>query len=148
MITAIIISLIGVILLAIGASHRMQFQKVSKIGKRAEGVVFETETEDLEFGAGSQHSRQPSRYPIIRFTTEKEEWITEKYTAVVIPGLLKVGSRVNVIYNPDKPTEFVLDSKGVNFVLNALVIAGLALVVVGVGGYLLYPDFFNMSWQP
>ena len=139
MITAIIISLIGITLMLFAVSRLLKIKELSKTGTKTEGVIFGLEPGD------SRDSN--ALYPIIRFTTDKEEWITEKYT---VGGFseLKEGKKVTVIYNPDKPTEFVVQSRVFNVVLGVLVVVGLVMFVVGVVGYIMYPDFFNRSGQP
>jgi len=67
-----------------------------------------------------------NKYPVIRFVTRKHEWITVTYN-ISYPGfVLKKGQRVTVFYNPEKPSDFVLDLKIDTWLLRIL--AGIAIL--------------------
>jgi hypothetical protein len=104
-----------------GLSLRRSNSKLLKTGKPSEGIVF-----DFVY---SDNSDSNVRYPIIRFVTSDQQWITEKYNFSGLPGSFKKGQKVNVLYNPDDPKEFIIKSNATTaapvfiFMLAVLIIA-------------------------
>lgn len=91
----------------IGYINRQKVGRLAKSGVKVEGVVFSVESE-VDVNIGSQYTNGSSRYPIIRFVTADNEWVTQKYNVSAFPGY-KAGDKVTVIYNQEKIAEFILD---------------------------------------
>ena len=91
----------GIIAIIVAFLSRNMKDSLVATGKSAEGIVFDTITDSGPDGM---------TWPIIRFTTEKQEWITEKAN-ITTPDLLKQGKTVTVFYNPEDPKEFIVQSK-------------------------------------
>lgn len=119
------------IYLLIGTVMIIAFFVSSKKAKRlfidgihAEGVVF-----DLEI-SGSTIVK--SQYPIIRFLTKNNEWITEPYNVGILPSIYKKGQKVDVIYNAASPKEFILKSDNKNKIVSILILlTGIACFSLG-----------------
>ena len=76
----------------------------------AEAVVYRIENDfGLEWGNTNQ-SRTKNRTIIVRFTTAKEEWITEKLNNAFISSTLQEGDPIDILYNPENPYEFTVNS--------------------------------------
>src|SRR5882757_5441527 len=66
-------------------------------GKKAEAIIFKNHYKrgsDIEFDA---------YYPVVRFLTDKQEWITQELSIGYSPAK-KEGTKLKVIYDPDDPT--------------------------------------------
>lgn len=113
----IFLLLFGLAFLLLSLIYFLKVKKISRNGVKTEGVVF-----DVEFRRGYK-----TPYPVIRFTTEKG-WITQTpgfWTNARTP--IK-GDKVNVIYNPEDPTDFVVETKSNGSV--AFIFIGLALILL------------------
>ena len=87
-----------------GYYYVRKIERVVKNGIKTEGVIFDI-VQDSKFGG----SDTDNETPVVRFVTEKQEWITAKST-LGIKGIytFNVGSKIEIIYNPDNPREFIL----------------------------------------
>ncbi len=119
----LIILSLAVILIAIIALSK--YKKISAIGIEADGIIF-----DIESSPTTGDST--ITFPIVRFVTERNEWITQKASVSIIPYSYKKGQPVTIVYLKDKPTDFFIKSKWTNEVLIAMIIIGLALLTYGV----------------
>ena len=72
-------------------------KKLVKGGNKAEGEVIELQ------------SKGGDRYPIIKFKTLAGETVVEKYK-VSQSSKMKLGQHVQLYYNADKPSDFMIDS--------------------------------------
>lgn len=109
---------IGLSLLLFGIYFRKKISKINKNGIEVEGIVFDT--------VQSDSMRSSANYPIIRFVTLEKEWITEEYNISTIPGVLKEGQKVKVIYNSNNPKEFYIKSK----IISTIPVLAFALAIL------------------
>ncbi|MCG2618195.1 DUF3592 domain-containing protein [Terrimonas sp. NA20] len=124
MIENIIPLIIGLVFLFIAIKTLRKHNKLKKTGITTEGVVYDVLKEaDSSFNFS---------YPIIRFTTLTQEWITETANIGTLPGFYKKGQKVTVIYDQNSPKEFTLDSKTIRFILLLFLIIGLLTTTLGV----------------
>lgn len=128
MISALFALGIGLSLTFMALSTLIHFQKIARHGVRTEGVVQEVLYDRSDKSASET---------IIRFSTNKAEWITERYP-MSISGI-KAGSKVSVIYNPEKPTEFIVASGRLKATPYLIGLGG--LILTGVGLYLLVTGY-------
>jgi len=77
-------------------------------GKKTKAIIFKNEIE--------QSSGGPSYYPVVRFLTERNEWITQKLNTGYSPPK-EEGERVEVLYDPLDPTIVEINS---NFTLRIM----------------------------
>ncbi len=70
-------------------------------GVSVEGIVFDF-TSDMS-------NDSTGKYAVIRFVTHDQEWVTQSYNISYPYFILKRGQKVDVFYNPDKPTDFLLN---------------------------------------
>lgn len=87
MITGIIIILTAAVFLILSGHIYLNFRKISKKGNKAEGIIFDIE--------GDESITMTPNYPIVRFLTDKNEWITESYKIGLIPGCIRKVRRLN-----------------------------------------------------
>ncbi|MBV9962650.1 MAG: hypothetical protein JO072_10420 [Parafilimonas sp.] len=102
MITLIITILIAVIIMIVAISTLNKFKSISKNGIEVEGIVF-----DLQ-ASSSAITNVNASYPIIRFLTKENEWITEKSDIGVIPGFYKSGEKLIIVYENGNPKNFYI----------------------------------------
>ncbi len=95
--------IIGIIGLLIGGKHLTRYDRLRKEGRETEGIVFDIESSN----SYNENSNSTTYYPIVRFVTDKQDWITEKSE---ISGFYKPGDRVTVVYNPNNPRDFTIKS--------------------------------------
>src|SRR5882672_931311 len=73
-----------------------------KNGRKAEAVIFTNNFEASDDGGGVY-------FPVIRFLTDKQEWITQQLR-VGTSSKKPEGTKLQVIYDPDDPTDFQINS--------------------------------------
>jgi cell shape-determining protein MreD len=125
MIPAIALIILSFVVILIAIITLTKYKKISATGIEAEGVIFDMES-------SSTSSDATVTYPIIRFLTEKNEWITQKASVSIIPGSYKKGQTITVVYLKDNPTAFFIKSNWTNGVLAIMIIGGLALFTYGI----------------
>jgi hypothetical protein len=131
MIANIIMVCLGFMVIAAVLVTMSKQSSLRKKGVRAQGVVFDVE-DQIKFNTQSATSRL--RYPTIRFLTDKDEWIMERSK---IGGTFKTGQKVVVIYDPEDPRRFMIESKTVNILLPCIGIIGLVFLVYGLYRFLM-----------
>ena len=98
---------------------------MAQIGESAEGVVFDLVHKSEGVDEGN------TTYPIIRFVTRNGEWITEQNSTSSL--FVKKEKKVEVLYNPENPKEFVADlGMPSNLILPSFLLIGLALIAFGI----------------
>lgn len=124
----------GGIMLAIASSKSKKLAALKEKGQSAKGVVFMMEQESgggkFTFGNNDSDWEFNSKYPVIRFLTADQEWITAK-SSHVVHSLYKEGEAVTVIYNKEDPTEFMIESKLNDVIFLLLQVVGGALIITG-----------------
>lgn len=124
MIENVIPLIIGLVFLFIAIKTLLKQNKLKKTGITTEGIVYDVSKEP---GSTLNFS-----YPIIRFTTLTQEWITETANIGMFPGFYKKGQKVTVIYDQNSPKEFTLDSKTNSFITLLFLVVGLLITTLGV----------------
>ena len=100
-------------------------------GKKARAVIFKNNYE-------SSSSEDGVYYPVVRFKTENEEWITQQLSIGYQPAK-REGTKLEVIYDPEDPSNVEINSTFQLVILPRLFVSlGLAGTVLGV---LVYLDF-------
>lgn len=97
-----LIILAGLAVFYFGLTLQRSIARLQKTGKPSVGIVFDFADSDM--------SDSNVKYPIIRFVTLDQQWVTEKYNFSGLPGSFKKGQKVTVWYNPDNPKEFTIQS--------------------------------------
>jgi hypothetical protein len=116
--------IIGVILIFLAIKILNNFKSISKEGVNVKGIVFEFEQ---IASTGTSVS-----YPIVRFLTLQNEWITQKSTAGVVPGFYKKGEELNIIYQKDNPNKFYVKDKKTSSVPLIIIAIALVLIILGI----------------
>ncbi len=102
-------------------------------GKKAKAIIFKN-----NFRSGSDGGVY---YPVVRFLTDKQEWITQELNIGYSPAKLE-GTKVEVIYNPDEPTTVEINS------VFQLEILPRLFVALGLGGFVFgvleYMEIINL----
>lgn len=123
MIEYIVAIIVGVVMIIFVLNASRKQNKIKKTGLITEGIVFE-----LLNDASSSFN---VRHPVIRFLTLNEQWITETANIGLSPGFYKKGQKVTVIYDPNDPKQFIIDSKIGSRIIYAIIILGSLLILFG-----------------
>jgi hypothetical protein len=124
----LVLMIFSAIVIVAGAIIWLKGGYLLENGKRARATIVDSVYESSSDGPGVH-------YPVVRFLTNKQEWITQK-TNVGYSLARKVGARVEVIYDPDEPTNVEINSVFILAILPRL------LVCAGVVGFVLSILFY------
>lgn len=123
----LVILLISSIILIVGVAIHQKWKHLRMHGKVADGIVFKIEY---------RSSNDRSGTPIVRFLTDKQEWITTEIDRVGVS--IEEGARVTVVYDPEEPTKVVeYSSLQMKHLPLVLMVAGLLGVI---GGVIVYAE--------
>lgn len=114
----IILPIFGIVFLLIAFIFIFKLKKMTKNGIRTEGIIFDIEVR--------KHSRNP--YPVIRFQTIGNVVITKVPDFYSLPGYPKKGDKVKVIYNPDDPNDFIVESNPGRIII--FILFGLSFIII------------------
>jgi hypothetical protein len=125
MIQGVLLIILSLALILIAIIVFSKYKKISTNGIEADAIIFDIESSPT-------NGDTTITFPIVRFVTEKNEWVTQKASVSIIPYSYKKGQSVVVVYSKDKPSDFFIKSNWTNGVLIAMIIIGLALITYGV----------------
>ena len=101
-------TIVGAIILRDGNHFRSR-------GKKADATIVQNNLGTSGFDSGSY-------YPVIKFLTEKKEWITQELKTGFEPPIPE-GTKVEVLYDPENPSDVEINSSLRLKILPALFIA-------------------------
>lgn len=104
---------VGLIALLIPIIKRDSALKLKESGVKAEGIIYKQEI-DSRNNSDFENSSSSMDKVIVRFVTKDSEWITSEIKqpfALFFSGQYKPGDKVDIYYDPKKPTDFHLDTK-------------------------------------
>ena len=120
----IIVLAISIGAIAIGIHLWQKGNHLLTIGKKAKAVIFKNNYDSS--GSGGVY------YPVVRFLTDKQEWITQQLSIGYSPAK-KEGTKLEVIYDPDDPTDVEINSAfQLEILPRILVIIGVCGLVFGI----------------
>lgn len=117
----LIILIISFGFLIVGTIFWQRGNHLLKNGKKAEAIIFKNNFQPSSSGGGGTY------YPVVRFLTEKQEWITQELSIGYSPAK-KEGTKLQVIYDPEEPTSVEINSPLQLEILPRLFVA------IGIGG--------------
>jgi len=121
---------ISIIFLIIGIKLWERGNALLKNGRRVNAIVFKNKFENSRDGG--------IHYPIVRFLTDKNEWVTQELSIGYSPPKPE-GSKVEVIYDPEDPNKVEINSSFQLEILPRLFVGfGLATLVVAALVFLNY----------
>lgn len=97
-------------------------------GKKAEAIIYKNVKE----------SNRPDEvyYPVVRFLTEKKEWITQQLSIGITPPHPE-GTKLEVIYDPEDPTVVEINSRAYLEILPRFFVAiGAIGLMIGILEYI------------
>lgn len=121
----IIFIVIGALMIVAFFYHTKKTKRLTSNGIEVEGIVF-------DIVMSSSMNSADAEYPVIRFLTTEELWITETYDIGVLPTPFKRGQKVKVVYNPEDPKDFILkNDKATSYVPLIILVSGIFLLIWG-----------------
>ena len=131
----LVVLIASVIFLAVGIKLWQKGNLLLAKGKKAKAIIFKN-----NFRSGSDGGVY---YPVVRFLTDKQEWIAQELNVGYSPAKPE-GTKVEVIYDSDEPTTVEINSVFQLEVLPRLfVVLGLAGFAFGVLEYIEIIDFIH-----
>ena len=124
MIEYIIILSVGIVLIILSLSFFHKLNSLKNTGRTTDGIVYEL--------SDAQNTSFNFSYPVIRFLTLKQEWITEPTKIGMFPGFYKKGQKVTVVYDEVNPKQFIIDSRINKAIVYIFLIAGCTLLLIGI----------------
>jgi Protein of unknown function (DUF3592) len=118
--TELIILLISSGFLIVGTILWQKGNHLLTNGKVADAVIFKNNHSTSRSGRGTY-------YPVVRFLTDKQEWITQELSIGYSPAK-EEGTKLQVIYDPEDPTKVEINSTLQLEILPRLFVA------LGIGG--------------
>lgn len=131
MIQAIALLIISLVVIFLVITTLRKYKRISNEGIEAEGIVY-------DFESSQSNNNSTITFPIIRFLTEKNEWITQKASISSVPFMYKKGQQIKVVYLKEKPTDFFIKSNNTQGVLFFMIFVSSALAVYAI--YILLQD--------
>ena len=107
MITAAIVFLAAIIGMIGSARLLSATRQIKKTGIAVEGVIFALEDGPNNSGSTDNFAGRQARFPVVRFVTEEQKWITK--AAKIGTTAYKPGTIVRVVYQKDDPERFFID---------------------------------------
>jgi hypothetical protein len=122
LISEIIGLLIGIAIFIVGIRTSRKRQRLINNGRRVKAAIY-----DIEQGDGDA-----LYYPVIRFITVNDEWITKRYYKGRPYGSYIKGKLVTVIYNKTHPENFVIDDMQLQLTGSILTVIGVITIVLSI----------------
>ncbi|MES1159923.1 MAG: DUF3592 domain-containing protein [Bacteroidota bacterium] len=123
----------GILMMIIPFFKKSNPEELAKKGERCDGIIFKVVYERTLSNGGTAGEDTIT----VRFVTQKQEWITENLDTddmILWTGKYKEGQKVRVVYNPDNPTEFMLENSKYPKTTKLIFILG-GLIFLGYGIY-------------
>ena len=121
----IVVFVILIINIAIGIQFWQKGNHLLKNGKKATAVVFKNNFRTETSGDKDLY------YPVVRFLTDKQEWITQELNTGYSPAK-KEGTKLEIIYDPNDPQSIQINSAfQLKILPRLLIIAGIVLLLFG-----------------
>lgn len=128
--TAWIIVIASTIFLVVGTLMWQQTNRLAASGKRCIGTIISNNYKCDKDGG--------YYYPVVRFVTDNKTWITQELNVGFQPAK-KEGAKIKIIYNPEDPNDFQLDSIFLLHIIPRLLVAvGITGIAYGLMMYLGY----------
>lgn len=127
--TALIIVIVSWAFLVIGIYLWKRGNHLLRNGKKAAAIIFKNNFHPDSDGGGTY-------YPVVTFLTDKQEWITQELNIGYSPPKSE-GAKLQVVYDPEDPTNVEINSSLYLEVLPRLLVAfGIVGLVFGALQYL------------
>lgn len=123
--TVMVLFVVGLALFLFGWVKYRERRRLLRTGIRAKGVVFQV--------INNGNSSSTTYYPVVRFLTAANDWVTEKYRTGGNRWTYKEGDTVNVVYDPLNPGRFILDDTRLKNTAPGFIFGGVLLIIISVG---------------
>jgi hypothetical protein len=120
MITSISLIVIALIVFLLAIKLLLDIRKISNNGTEVKGVIFDVESVDA--------NQNSVIFPIVRFVTKENIWITKSCMIGTIPNLYKKGKEVIVVYQINEPNNFFIKDNFIYLIPMTMLAIGVFLV--------------------
>jgi|GEM_PF-5939660 len=118
----LIFAILSIGLIAAGLFSLEKRSRLLKKGKKVKGIVYSNNFKMNHRGDGLY-------YPVIRFLTDQNEWITQELN-VGMNRPMQESEEIEVLYDPASPTDMIVNSGAVSYVPYGLIAIGSCLFLV------------------
>lgn len=118
----LIFAILSIALIAAGLFSLEKRSRLLKKGKKVKGIVYSNNFKMNHRGDGLY-------YPVIRFLTEKNEWMTQELN-IGTNRPMKEREEIEVLYDPASPTDMMVNSGAISYVPYGLIAIGSCLFLV------------------
>ena len=123
----LILMTLGLGFLLFAVFKLQQRARLYRTGIATEGVVIRLVREG---------HRNPAYYPVVRFLTPEQKWITARYNVGTRPASFAEGDSVQLRFDPADPTCFIITSDNSGLLLWIFTLVGAGLTIYGIVKYL------------
>lgn len=130
---------LGIILLLFALLKKTKTTELKHTGEKAEGIVFDLDR-DSNSNRDLNFCRTVMNKVTVRFVTKNQEWITGEIKqdfSSFFTGQYKEGDKLDVYYDPQKPSDFIVITKQSEFI-SRLLFAAVGLILCLTGLYKLF----------
>jgi hypothetical protein len=117
---------IGSAFLYAAFKHYRKRTFLAQNGLRVEGTIIKLEEDD--------DPDSSSLYPVVRFAMLNREILTLRYNFGSYPAAFHLGQRVQILYDPLAPKEFIIGLAAIDWNIISIGLTGIFLVGVGLYG--------------
>jgi hypothetical protein len=123
LITLIAPLFLGIAFIIVAMTLLTKRNRIIQNGIEVEGVIFDFEISNFS-------NTNNMKYPIIRFVTKENSWITK--TANYSQPFLKRGQKITVVYIKDNPEEFIFKTSfDVSKLAYLFLVLGIIILLIG-----------------
>jgi len=130
----LIFAILSIALIAAGLFSLEKRSRLLKKGKKAKGIVYSNTFKVDHRGDGLY-------YPVIRFLTDKNEWITQELN-IGSNRPMNESEEIEVLYDPEIPTDIAINSGAISYVpygliaIGSCLFLGLLAQLLGMGNFI------------
>jgi len=123
--TIMVLFVIGLAALLFGIVRSREKLRILRKGIKVDGVILQV--------INDGHSTSPTYYPVVKFYTEQNQPVTERYRIWGNKWTYREGEDVKVIYDPQNPGKFLLDEPRSKVLSPVFIYGGVLLILLSIG---------------
>jgi len=126
--------IVGIGIIVVAAFSKSGTERLTRTGELCDGIIFKLGyKDDNAFNRTDSITKDKIT---VRFVTKKQEWITEDLNTdfmVTWTGQFKEGQQVQVLYDPNNPSDFtILNNQSPRLRKLIMILAGFIFLAIGI----------------